>query len=102
MQVRYIRRETAFWFAEELALNVETYVISANEFMATCNWQVIGVQDEQNRCKDRALRRAVTLGFPRTGVIAHVHPETSISKQQTYQSGEPIWHAFTQFVKKTS
>jgi len=75
MQVRYIRRETAFWFAEELALNVETYVISANEFMATCNWQVIGVQDEQNRCKDRALRRAVTLGFPRTGVIAHVHPE---------------------------
>jgi len=31
-----------------------------------------------------------------------VHPETSISKQQTHQSGEPIWHAFTQFVKKTS
>ena len=42
------------------------------------------------------------LGSPRTGVIAHVHPETSISKQQTHQSGEPIWHAFTQFVKKTS
>ena len=41
-------------------------------------------------------------GSPRTGVIAHVHPETSISKQQTHQSGEPIWHAFTQFVKKTS
>ena len=49
-----------------------------------------------------ALRKAVTLGSPRTGVIAHVHPETSILKQQTHQSGEPIWHAFTQFVKKTS
>jgi len=36
------------------------------------------------------LRKAVTLGSPRTGVIAHVHPETSISKQQTHQSGEPI------------
>ena len=44
-----------------------------------CNWQVVGVQVEQNRCKDRALRKAVTLGSPRTGVIAHVHPETSIS-----------------------
>ena len=49
-----------------------------------------------------ALKKAVTLGSPSTGVIAHVHPETSISKQQTHQSGEPIWHAFTQFVKKTS
>jgi len=55
-----------------------------------------------NRCKDRALRKAVTLGSPSTGVIAHVHPEMSISKQQTHQSGEPIWHAFTQFVKKAS
>jgi len=36
-------------------------------------WQVVGVQVEQNWCKDRALRKAVTLGFPRTGVIAHVH-----------------------------
>jgi len=26
-----------------------------------CNWQVVGVQVEQNRCKDRALRKAVTL-----------------------------------------
>jgi len=26
------------------------------------------------------------------GVIAHVHPETSISKQQTHQSGEPFVH----------
>ena len=73
-----------------------------DEFSATCNWQVVGVQVEQNRCKDRALMKAVTLGSPRTGVIAHVHPETSISKQQTHQSGEPIWHAFIQFVKKTS
>ena len=49
------------------------------------------------------MRNAVTLGSPRTGVIADVHPETSISKQQqTHESGEPIWHAFTQFVKKTS
>ena len=40
---------------------------------------------------------------PRTGVIAHVHPGTSVSKQQTHQLGEPIWHAFfTQFVKKIS
>ena len=60
------------------------YVVSVNEFSATCNWQVVGVQVEQNRCKDRALRKAVTLGSPSTGVIAHVHPETSISKQQTH------------------
>jgi len=40
------------------------------------------------------------LGSPRTGVIAHVHSETSILKQQTHRTGEPIWHAFTQFVKK--
>jgi len=32
-----------------------------------CNWQVVGVQVEQNRCKDRALRKAVSLGSPRTG-----------------------------------
>jgi len=35
------------------------------------------------------------LGSPRTGVIAHVHPETSISKQQTHQSGEPNWLYYT-------
>jgi len=35
--------------------------VSVNEFSATCNWQVVGVQIEQNRCKDRALRKAVTL-----------------------------------------
>ena len=68
-------------FAEVLALNGETYVVSLNEFSAMCNWQVVGVQVEQNRCKDKALRKAVTLGSPRIGVIAHVHPETSISKQ---------------------
>jgi len=85
-----------------LALNGETYGASVNKFSAMCSWQVVGVQVGQNRCKDRALRKAVTLGSPRTGVIAHVHPETSILKQQTHQSGEPIWHAFTQFVKKTS
>jgi len=38
----------------ELALNGETYVVSVNKFSATCNWQVVGVQVEQNRCKDRA------------------------------------------------
>jgi len=49
------------------------------------------------------MRKAVTLGSPRTGVIiTQVHPETSILKQQTHQSGEPIWDAFTHFVKKTS
>ena len=100
--LRHIWRETAFQFAEVLAFNGETYVVSVNEFSATYNWQVVGVQVEQNRCKDRALRKAVTLGSPRTGVTAHVHPETSITKQQTNQFGEPIWHAFTQFVKKTS
>ena len=81
--VRAISDETAFQFV--LALNGETYVVSVNEFSATCNWQVVGVQVEQNRCRDRALRKAVMLGSPRTGVIAHVHPETSISKQQTHQ-----------------
>jgi len=38
-----------------------------------------------------------TFGSSRTGVIAHVHPETSISKQQTgqtQQSGEPIWQTY--------
>ena len=54
--------------------------------------------NKTNLCKDRASRKAVTLGSPSTGVIAHVYPETSISKQQTRQSGEPVW----QFVKKTS
>jgi len=43
-----------------------------------------GTTVEQNRCKDRASRKAITLESPRTGVIAHVHPETSISKQQTH------------------
>jgi len=42
-----------------LALNGETYVVRVNEFSAMCNWQVVGVQVEQNRCKDRALRKAV-------------------------------------------
>jgi len=41
-------------------LNGETYVVRVNEFSAMCNWQVVGVQVEQNRCKDRALRKAVT------------------------------------------
>jgi len=53
----HIWRETAFQFAEVLALNGETYVVSVNEFSATCNWQVIGVQVEQNLCKDRAWGR---------------------------------------------
>jgi len=34
----HIWRETAFQFAEVLALNGETYVVSVNEFSATCNW----------------------------------------------------------------
>jgi len=100
--LRHIWWETAFQFAEVLALNGETYVVSVNEFLAACNWQVVWVQIEQNWCKERTSRKAVTLGSPSTGVIAHVHPETSISKQQTHQSGEPIWHPFTQFVNKTS
>ena len=87
---------------DKLTLNGEKYTVSVNEFSAMCSWQVVGVQVEQNRCKDRALKKAVTLASPSTGVIAHVHPETSISKQQTHQSGEPIWHAFCSFLKKTS
>jgi len=47
-----------------LALNGETYVVSVNKFSAMCNWQVVGVQVEQNRCKNRALRKAITLGSP--------------------------------------
>ena len=62
--------ETAFQFPDVLALNGETYVVNLNEFSATCIWQVVGVQVEQNRCKDRALRKAVMLGSQRTGVIA--------------------------------
>jgi len=31
-----------------LAFNGETYVVSINEFSAMCNWQVVGVQVEQN------------------------------------------------------
>jgi len=46
-----------------LALNGETYVVSVNEFSAMCNWQVVGVHVEQNRRKDRALRKAFTLGL---------------------------------------
>jgi len=30
-------------------LNGETYVVRVNEFSAMCNWQVVGVQVEQNR-----------------------------------------------------
>jgi len=41
---RHIWRETAFQFAEVLALNGETYVVRVNEFSAMCNWQVVGVQ----------------------------------------------------------
>ena len=37
-------------------------------------------QVEQNRCKDKASRKAVTLGSARTGVLAHVHPKMSISQ----------------------
>jgi len=82
------------------SLNGETYVVSINEFSATCNWQVVGVQVEQNRCKDRALRKAVTLGLQEL-VSLPMCTLKRRSKQQTHQSGEPIY-AFTQFVKKTS
>ena len=82
---RHIWWETAFQFTELLALNGKTYIVSVNEFSATCNWQVVEVQVEQNRCNDRALRKAVSLGSPKTGVVAHVHPKMSISKQQTHQ-----------------
>jgi len=34
---RHIWRDTAFQFAEELALNGETYVVSVNKFSATYN-----------------------------------------------------------------
>ena len=66
------------------------------------NRQAAGAQAEQNRRKDRAPRKAATPGSPRTGVTAHVHPETSTPKQQTHQPGELTRHAFTQPAKKTS
>jgi len=81
-------------------MNGETYFVSVNEFSAMCNCQVVRVQVEQNRCKDRALRKAVTLGSPRTGVIAHVHPETSILKQQTHQSVETNMTCFYSVCKE--
>jgi len=55
-----------------LALNGETYVVRVNKFSAMCNWQVVGVQVEQNRCKDRALRKAVSLGSLRVTIISNV------------------------------
>ena len=78
---RHVWRETTFQFAEVLALNGETYVVRVNEFSAMCNWQLVGVQGEQNRCKDRALRKAVTLGSPRTGVI---ETETFTANKELY------------------
>ena len=57
--IRTISDETAFQFAEVLALNGETYVVNVNEFLAMCNWQVIGVQVEQNWCKDSGLNKFV-------------------------------------------
>ena len=56
-------------------MNGETYIVCIDEFSATCSWQIVGVQVEQDRCKDSALRKAITLGSPRSGVIADVHPE---------------------------
>jgi len=58
--------------------------------------------------RPRVTGRSLEYKLNRTGartepcVIVHVHPETSISKQQAQQPGEPICHAFTQFVKKAS
>jgi len=63
---------------------------------------LIGVQVEQNRCKDRALRKAVTLGSPRTGVIAHVHPDTSISSSRPTSRVNQYGMLLLKFVKKTS
>ena len=47
--------------------------------------------------RTESLEEGRYVGSPRTGVIAHVHPETSISKQHTHQSGEPIWRHWRAF-----
>ena len=96
-QPRHIWRETAFQFAEVLALNGETYVVSVNEFSATCNWQVVGVQVEENRCNDRALRKAITLGSPRTLVSLPMCTLKRRSRSSRPTSRLNQWHAFTQF-----
>jgi len=41
---------TALWMQSELI------------YGSACNWQVVGVQVEQNRCKDRALKKAMVKG----------------------------------------
>ena len=43
-EVWHPRHIWRFQFAEELALNGETYVVSVNKFSATCYWQIVGVQ----------------------------------------------------------
>ena len=58
-------QKTAFQFAEVLSLSGETYIVCVKEFLAMCDWQVVGEQVEYNRCKDRAFRKAVTLGSPK-------------------------------------
>ena len=77
-----------------MALNGETYVVSVNEFSATRN------------CKlKRTDARTEPWGRPlRWGLQALVSlPMCTLKRRSrsssTHQSGEPIWHAFTQYVK---
>ena len=60
-----------------MALNGETYVVSVNEFSAMCNWQVIGVQVEQNQCKARTWRNPLRWDFQElvSLPVGHVYPK---------------------------
>ena len=42
---------------------MERHVVSVNEFLATCNWQVVGVQVEQNRHRTEPLGRPLRWGL---------------------------------------
>jgi len=62
-------------------LNGETYVVSINEFSATCNWQVVGVQVEQNRCKDLNTDSVILYYMDDTGVYQRIH---TIERSELY------------------
>jgi len=98
---RHIRWETAFQFAEVLALNGETYVFSVNEFSATCNWQVVAYKLNRTGAKTEPWGRLLRWGLQELMSLPMCTLKRR-SRSKTHQSCEPIWHAFTKFVKKTS
>jgi len=54
------------------------HVVSIYEFLVFRNWQVVGVQNEQNRSEYRTLREVVALRSPCAGAVTHVDSEASI------------------------